>query len=88
MTNFFDPSYFKGAVDQGYDLCPSLYNLIFYFRQSKLIDSTANLTNKNYSAEFVDNITSYWAAYGNGEGPGECQPKYYDGEQMPGMVTH
>ena len=86
LTNFFDASYFIGAMNQSYSIYPSFGNTKNFFLPSALIDSTINLTNKNYSEEFVDIITTYWAGYGNGEGPaGDYQPKYYNGQQMPGM---
>eukprot|EP01084_Bolivina_argentea_P002492 4596_1 len=84
VSNFFDKSYFKPSLDNGYTLYPSLFNFQNYFLQSTFIDGTIQLINKNYSQQFIDKVVSYWAGYNQGHGPkGKYQQKYYNGQQMP-----
>ncbi len=57
---------------------------------SLLIDFSVQLENRDYSDENVRNVVSYWAGYGRGEpldnATGQYPKKYYDGQEMPGII--
>eukprot|EP00485_Elphidium_margaritaceum_P005399 CAMPEP_0202709734 /NCGR_PEP_ID=MMETSP1385-20130828/21819_1 /ASSEMBLY_ACC=CAM_ASM_000861 /TAXON_ID=933848 /ORGANISM="Elphidium margaritaceum" /LENGTH=1152 /DNA_ID=CAMNT_0049369073 /DNA_START=42 /DNA_END=3500 /DNA_ORIENTATION=+ len=91
LTNFFDASFFKPSVDRSYTIVPSRGNLNNFFTPltSALTDGTIDVTSKDYSDAFVDEIVSYWAGYDQGHGPsGQYVQKYYNGEAMPPKFTY
>lgn len=47
-----------------YTINPSLYNTNYFLLPSYLFDGTITIKNKNYSQQFINDITKYWAAYG------------------------
>eukprot|EP01083_Nonionella_stella_P145858 457967_1 len=77
VTQFFDPNYFKGAIDPTYDSYPTMRNFIQYLRPSYIVNSTRSIPNKNYSESNIDQITSYWSGYGHGTYNDEAMPAIF-----------